>query len=443
MIYLLFIVLAIMLIILFKINKYDITSPAIVFIFGFVFQAAWAMAYAEKWELGLHLNTFLTITLGTLEFAVVCLLIKYIFSKKKKKEEPAHLDIIKIANWKEIIYLVCISGFTVLYLYLVVKAVDGSFNSLSSISDAIAKFDKYSKFTDSFEVVRMPFLVSNIRTAIIASGYWFGYVILNNFIVNKKVKVLEVIIYIVTMILSVLSGSRTPAFMMIVALIAYFVILKAKNNNYKTNIDFKVIRNIAIIGVVFVATFVSFGNLLGRNVQTKPVDYLAIYIGAEVKNLDLFLQEKDTYAKNEIFASQTLKPLVETYGKKIGFKGYKEYRLDLPFRSVKGNNLGNVYTTFYPYVYDFGYLGVAIFVFIMAAISQVVYEFIRRTNMKLTPQISILMYGIIFGCLLLSFFSNKFYETITNLNFIKSIVTWLLCNLFFVKLFNTKKKENI
>ena len=83
MIYLLFIILAVMLVILFKINKYDITSPSIVFVFGFVFQAAWAMAYAQKWELGLHLNTFLMLVclqvLLLLQFLQVIFLLLNIF----------------------------------------------------------------------------------------------------------------------------------------------------------------------------------------------------------------------------------------------------------------------------------------------------------------------------------------------------------------------------
>ncbi len=443
MIYILFIILVLLFIILFNMDKYDMTSPAKVFVFGFLFQSMWAVAYARKWELGLHVNTFLTITLGIIEFVLVCFIVKMFFNKKYKEvRQKKHLDLIKIDNWKKILYLVSISIFTVVYLYYIVKAVDGNFGSLSGIKEAIAKYDNYAKFTDNFDLVRMPFLISNIRIAIIASGYWFGYVILYNFIIDKKVKPIEIIILIVTVVLSIMNGSRTPAFMMIVALISYYLILKFKKSNYKEKIDFKVVRNIAIIGLVFIVTFISFGSLLGRKSQRKPLDYLAIYIGAEVKNLDLFLQEKDIIEKNTIFASQTLKPVVDTIGQKIGFEGYERYRLDLPFRSVNGMGLGNVYTTFYPYIYDFGYVGVVVFVFFMALISQVVYEFIRKTKLSSVPQISILMYGIIFGCLLLSFFSNKFYENIVTVNFLKNIVVWLLCNWFFTKLDIKKIKEN-
>ena len=178
--------------------------------------------------------------------------------------------------------------------------------------------------------------------------------------------------------------------------------------------------------------FVLYAKIMGRNMQSNSIfDYLSVYLGAEVKNLDLFLQEKNNIEKNTIWGSQTFIAIIATWGKKIGFNGYHEYKLDLPFRSVNGVGLGNVYTTFYPYIYDFGYIGCIVLVAIMAILSQVCYEIIKKIRGKKNVQICVLIYGVIYSCLLLSFFSNKFFENIFSMNFIKYIVIWFLLNLVF------------
>ena len=147
-------------------------------------------------------------------------------------------------------------------------------------------------------------------------------------------------------------------------------------------------------------------NLLGRNVSKKPFEYVSIYCGAQVKNLDIFLQNKDSISKNNIWGSQTFIYLVKSYGEKIGFKGYEPYKLDLPFQKVGDNDLGNVYTTFYPYIYDFGYVGEFILVLIMSIISHLVYESIKIRKVDKNYNVLILSYGIIVSSLALSFFSN-------------------------------------
>ena len=124
----------------------------------------------------------------------------------------------------------------------------------------------------------------------------------------------------------------------------------------------------------------------------------------------------------------------KTLGKKIGFNGFEDYKLDLPFRSVNNLDLGNVYTTFYPYIYDFGYIGEFILVLIMAIISQVVFEFTKDTKTMECPSLSILTYSNIVNCLILSFFSNKFYENIISISMLKNIVFWWLFSLFLCKI---------
>ena len=441
MIYLLFISLLIMFYVSFIYNKKDVIAPAVVFCFGFLFQSIWAVAYAKKWDLGLHINTFLTIFLGVLEFIVTCIIIKKLYYKYKKNERRySKIEKIEIESWKKKAFIIFSSFVILINLYFIIILVNGD---ITNIAESITKYNKALKFGES-AFGKMPFIVNNLRIVVIYSGYWFLYVIINNYLCERIIKKDELVIIILCLIASIITGSRGDAFMILISGIVFFLIISNRKNKFKTIFDFKKIKMISIIGAVFLLTFLLFANLLGRKEKTNMIDYLSIYCGAEIKNLDFYLQE-DKVDNNRIIGSQTFYSILYSYGNRFDSENIGKYKLDLPFREVNGYNLGNVYTTFYPYIYDFGYVGVFILIFIMAAISQLIYEKIFYLKIKV-PSLVILVYGVIFSSLLFSFFSNKFYEYIFSIGFIKMIITWMICGYFFCRLkldFNINKNHSV
>lgn len=448
MVYLLLIILLVLFIVSFFINKKNIVAPAFIFSFGFVMQAIFVVFYAKKWELGLHLNTFLVIVLGVAEFVIISYIVHLVCNsirKRKNKNEleekkqdksleniESKVEYLKINIILEILYLIFMLIISGVYLYFIVKSVNGSFETISTIFEAMSKYDNLSKF--SAETVSLPFIITNLEELVIASGYWFIYVVINNFLSNKKINIIEILIIVVSIVSSMLNGSRTIAFMIMFAAITMFIILMQKKKNKNNILTLKLVKNIVILGCVFIAIFYFSAQAWGRVSKEDKMYYFAIYCGAQVKNLDIFLQEKDYVKNSAIWGSQTFYSIIQTLGQKIGFSDFQDYRLDLPFRNVNGLNLGNVYTTFYPYIYDFGYIGEFILVLIMAVISQIAYEFAKNTKLKKSPRLSILIYSNIVNCLILSFFSNKFYENIISMAMFKKIVFWTILNLIFCKI---------
>ena len=431
-------ILAILSVFIFYIYKKDIIEPSFIFCMSFFVLSFIACLNARKWELGLHINTFLVVLLGVIEFFVVGYIVKSLLKNKKvvliKKRQ-----IIKVNTILEYVFLVFIVFFNALFLYFVVKAVGNSFSNFSDIIQSIHKYDHMVKFSNQFNTVKLPFLIFNVRVFIIAAGYWFMYVLINNAIIEKKIKIQEVLIVLFAAIATMLTGSRTELFFMIISGIVFYICLINKNRGFKFNLDKKTLRIIAIIIISVGILFIPMANILGRKIKEKPFDYISIYCGAEIKNLDIFLQNQNNWDKNKMWGSQTFNHLVRTYGEKIGFKGYKPYKLDLPFQKVNNHSLGNVYTTFYPYIYDFGYIGEFVMVLIMSVISHLVYEFIKRRKIDINFMVLILIYGIVCSSLALSFFSNKFYENIFTMNFIKYIVSWYICYCIFCKIKFQKK----
>lgn len=434
MIYLYFIILLLLLITSFIINKKDYISPAFIFTFGFFFQGIWVLLFHKQWNLDMHLNTFLVITLGVAEFILVNYLVKMFFKKKYKDSDKTNIVLkpIRISYILEVLFFIFILCAGAVYLYYVVRAVHGNFSSIGAIKNAISAYDSLTKFSDDID--KLPFIVNNINFAVVAAGYWFLYVVINNFLAEKRVRAIEILITLGAIASSMLCGSRTPVFMMIVAGVSYYFVLYFKKKNYQNIFKKKTFIIVACLGVSFILLFAPLAKLLGREVKMGSFEYLSIYCGAQVKNLDSFLQENNYLFKNEFLGSQTFHSALQTVGSKLPFLGVNEYRMDLPFRRVNGIELGNVYTTFYAFIYDFGYLGLFVLVLIMGLISGFVYEHIIRMKNLDKIKMSILIYGVIFGCLALSFFSDKFYEDIFSMGFVKKIIIWSFYTLVFCKI---------
>lgn len=430
MIYFLFLLLLLMLIIVFLIYSNDIITPSFLFIASFCGASLWAVLYANEWRLGLHLNTFLVIFLGTLIFAVTCFIVHKLFSLFQKKKDVLadwQPENIAISRYKLILFII-FEVFTIMYsIYTVVHLVGGS---MSNFTASVVQYRNMNMFFG--EQLVLPRIVNYSRTIVNAGGYWFGYIMINNYFVSRKVDKTLFLIVILSGISSYVLGGRNGLVNIFFAVICSYFIISNKKKAFRNNVHGSTILKLLVLIVILLASFESLALLIGRSGfdGATGLDYLAVYIGAPIKNLDLFLQE---YTGNLPFKqNQTFVYLINWLGPKLNLIT-SSYTLDLPYRTVDNVILGNVYTTFYSYIYDYGYFGVAILVPIMGVISQSFYEFLAKSKIVKFPPMSSLVYTYISSLLVMSFFSNKFYEQFFNVTLLQTIIVWWLFKFIFVK----------
>ncbi len=444
MIYMLFILLVFVLLVIYLLNRKDLTTPSLIFTASFVFSTAWACLYAEKWNMNnMYINTIAVIFGGVVEFFVITLIIKSFFDKKNVSQyEKDNSNKLELINVDLFIKLICIMLCVVTIFWNINIVLKTTNRHISELKQAIFEVNDASKFSST--ILKQPKLLGLLLLLINGMGYWFLYIIVNNFIANKKIDKLSVIIVLLWIVNSLLRGGRNDVVNFALAGIAIAYILLKKKNSFRKKIKLKLGTKIfiVILPIIFFISFPKLGLLLGRNIKHTPMDYLAEYCGAQIKNLDMFLLERDfdiNYKKSSNI--QTFNTLFNWIGLKTGLLNEK-YVLDLPYRQYNDFNLGNVHTTFYPYIYDFGYKGVVFCIALMAIISQVVYEKAKINKVSNKPNLWVLAYGYMFSSLLLSFFSNKFYEQNFNRTFIYSIIFWNLFNYFFIK-YKSKPKLNV
>ncbi|WDC91586.1 hypothetical protein PSR33_05150 [Latilactobacillus curvatus] len=184
MTYLLLVLLIILLLFNLKLNRNDIIAPAVLFTFSFVISAFFAALYVGKWELFLHKNTFYVITFGVLEFSVVCAFIHFIvtfFRHSSYLREAWRPKIITISRIKLLIFA-AFEILTIFYsIYAVVKLYHGS---LLHFTDSINQYRNQNLFGN--EKLSLPRLVTYLRLSVEAGGYWFGYILVNNYFLTAN-----------------------------------------------------------------------------------------------------------------------------------------------------------------------------------------------------------------------------------------------------------------
>lgn len=413
----------------FFLNDFDVISPSVLFSVSISLGVFFAFIYKNRWDLDLGLNTFLVICGGTLTFILTSFSIKKYFEKNNisgdvKKNLQAKYYAIN--NWK--IYLFIIFEIIVI-LYTIFSVVSLTDGNIKNFTDSIVIYRHANVF--SSDRILLPRLLSYSRVAVNTAGYLFSYVFVSNWVATKKIDFRLLGIVFLSMISSFILGGRNGMVNIMIACVTSYFILINYEKGFSKNLNWKLISRLFLVFIILLISFESLAILIGRSSfeGASRLDYLAVYIGAPVKNLDTFL--KNFSGPNGLINSQTFNHVVNWLGTKLSDPSL-QYALDLPFQSVNNETLGNVYTTFYPYIYDFGYIGVPVLIFVMSFISQVLYEFVKRGNLdSKTPLIRNIIYSYIVSSLLLSFFSNKFYEQQFSIGFIQMLIILYFLNIFF------------
>lgn len=427
MIYLQLVVLFILMIVSYHANHHDYLSPGFIFSLSFCFSTLWACMYAEEWQLGLHDNTFFVIVGGVLLFIIVSFLVHIQYYRRRKRvlhktsNEPI---LISISDWKLNLFMAFELLIVVAYIYYLLRRGTSGGNLAERIY-GLRNERTIGEVTDSLPVVLR---LSNY--ILISAGYWFSYVLVNNYFVKKIIKWKIVLLIGFVVAFTLIEGGRNNSINILLSIFVYGVIYKIRKTEFKERLQMKTMVKVGLLASAALYGMVYFAKALGRRLLFTPMYYLAIYCGAEIKNLDIYLNSTRTVPM--IWGEQTFVNLVKAFGQYC-IPGFNPNYAINPYQSVNGYYLANVYTTFKAYIHDFGYAGMIILVTIMAIICQYVYEKALVAKYKRYPGFYPLFYGFLFNTILFSFFSNKFYENLFSLRFVRYLIFWYMYYIFFCK----------
>ena len=405
------------------ITHVDIFSPFCVFCEMFLIAEFLCLFFSRMYKVEIHLNTILVIALGMISFGIVS---AFFYMKRvdvRNYGEQHSRNYISINYLIQLVFLI-LEVLVVFYHAKYIKDVVAAFGySTSSIFDIAGKYHvialfNYNNFIE--KAVSASFIYRHGIVWITAYAYVLLYILINNLAVKKKIEIIQIIYLGIYAFDQMLSGGRTALFRMITAILIITVICFGLNKRRNfTKLLFK------IVGIIFgiILLLIGINMLLNRTGENSTLNLILesiyVYIGAPIQNLDTYLQ--GTRHTPELWGSQVFRNIYTYLGGKYGISQYL-YQLDLPFLKHNGLNTGNVYTTFYQFYYDFGYDGIVPLMAIIALYFSCAYRKIYNNK-----PFTIIIYAYLFNDLIMLIFSDRFYETVASIGFVKHLlVTFIL-----------------
>ena len=406
-----FVLLVIILLIIFSLkrNNYEVISPSFLFLMPFLLSLFFTSINIEKWSVDLSEKTTLVLALGLVSFVVGTMMIR----RKNTINIKYNCITSYVSNTKLLIWLV-IQIFILFSTYREYSILVGT-TDIKIIMNSI----RSETFNGNNGII-IPWYISLMTSFSLMSGLFtsliLGYSLTTNFLGRHKFLVLSFFNYAISILIFLLGGSRGGMYILLVSLFISFFTFYYKKNKWAKKIKFRYIAIAALIVFIILYEFKNFALLMGKDyvANIESLDYLSIYLGSQIKNLDCGLSWD---YESEILGKETFRTFVQLFSGLFGDKKYAEYNLFLPFNYVNGYDMGNVYTTFFPFYLDFGYLGVVFLSFIMGLISQFVYNKMKTCENPIN--LFSVVYGFIGYTLFFSFFSDKFYEEIISVGFIR------------------------
>ena len=411
-----------------------ILNPITLFAIGLLLSMIVCIANYNEWDLkSFHLNTFSILLFSAISFVIGCLFIHYRYKRIKGTKDLSYLNFSLSKKWL-IVYLI-FSSAVVLYSFKYLIGTTGATN----ISEA-AYINYRSNFVEGDSSLYMlPMIPRLLKSTVFYLNFYFCFILANKLANGEPLKntILLILICIVSTLGGLTTGSRGSVFETVIYFIILYVFFKSRMNGFRNKINLKQLLKASILCLLFLFLFFKSGTLVGRDTSENDdiLSYLSAYVGAQPKNLDLFMNE--SHFVHNIPGSHTFK-----YIYSIFVPIEPVYELSM-FRFVNEYPLGNVYTGFANYYLDFGILGTIVFCFFLGAFFQYLFECsIKKTDLKKQYfSFKVFLYAYFAVGLLLNFFGERIGNLVSP-NTLKCIVTIFVFD-FIVRKFTKKSITNI
>lgn len=429
---LLVVALAIELFITYSIEK-NIISPDFIFNAVFLLASLNLLTNINSYQVQLSFDACLIIVAGVACFWLGTILVKKVrfstnFHLKFTTNSKMTQEDVNIPNGVLIAFVI-FNIITTIYVARQVVVLTRQFGFTGTNLNAIGRYRELGlAYGTRMQLGTIPTLLTALAEA---NGYVFGCILANDFAngnhrTNRNS--LWIILAFLSSFISTFSqGSRGGIYMILTSVFLYLI------NLYYTGrlvINFKsIIRTILLIALILVA-FQYSAILFNKVWKVSFYEYLSVYLGDPIINLNTYVNEKMPRAP--LWGYFSFKPIIVNISGKIG-ADYPSFSLG-GFRFLNGHNLGNVYTIFSYLIADFGLIGSFVYLLFIGIISQIFNNnLIGRENDVIVSKI---IYGYMLTSIVFSFFSNKVGE---NLSFYHMYV-WLF-EYFYIKMFKLRWKK--
>ena len=423
----------------YAIAKKDFFNPSVLFCAVNVASLVICFSLREMYSIELHGNTVLVLVSGVTIFTIFNTFcntrLKRSYGERRFIKSSAAIEIREIRIGLFWVILLILAEVVVAYFMLsYIRRVATAYSGFNNIAIQIAVYNNLVKFNGetfrNLHIVASPIYTFGFPFCT-AFCFLLMAVAVNNFFAVKKIEILYLLPSVLLMAMSLLTGSRSFAFTVITAVFIDFVIMDKRKRGRARGLSMKLFVRVVLLAVLVIIGLMYVTTVIGRGSQLSMRSFFA-YFGAPIVNLDAFLQEHKLRQNTSPWGRETFYTLYDYIGSRFNIDSLV-YDLTLPFRSRNGLNLGNVYTTYYQFIKDFGYIGVFSLITIIAIYFNYTYKLLfvpSRNRNNVSPRL--IFYSLFFNDLLMLLFSNRFYESVFRARTIRMYI-WFVVIWFFYK----------
>lgn len=417
--------------------KYDVISPGFLCGIMFMVSCIFLILYVEEWNIHIGLRTIGIILIGLLMFwggeywANKNSIYTKTIGKKKKK---AKLNYIEVNVWILISIILMMVLATVLYYRELVEfAYENGYTEGSK--DTMLFYVRRATVLKGISISSRGYeglYVSLISTMSFAWAYISLYILIYNYILfrYKKNCLYYIIICLIYILQTVLSGGRTGLIYFCVIALVMFIII----NDKKHGVSFKgALKYMGLaIGIlcVLLVVFYNIGGLTGKTEIYSLKDTLSIYLGSSIYSLDQFVEGTSSVGESPYFGAYTLTGVYNVLAK-VGIMDGKEIINLLPFVKMTSTDETNVYTSFMRYIADFGVAGFAAIQFLMGTIFGTCFRWVKKEERL---GVFTIIFSIMMICIFQISIEERFFMNIISMGYIIRFV-WIV---IFYKIFVDK-----
>lgn len=416
--------------------KGDIIHPGMIISEVFLFSILCALYNLKLWKIELGWETYLVIVSGIVIFIVTAYvttsnfqLFQWDYSRSEIKQ------VIKVPKLQQILSIL-FSLFTGLYYVKEVLRISRSVGGGKDWSSIMYYYRQATSYGVLGDGEGMSGIAGHLYDFTVALSYVYLFIIVNNILIEGiKVKKTLFIPLIICCVTTFMSAARIQVLYFAMAAIVYYFILTYKKYG-RNMINIKQLMKIAFFLILIFICFVSLRSVIGRGLSEKsandPLYYFTVYAGGPIPLLDDFL--KAPPPTSDIFGKELFFRINRFIGgtfhiPELVYISHKEFRY-----AQTGYSLGNVYTAFRSYIYDFGISGLILFSVLTSWFYSVFYSFLKLRPSSQKVDVPLIIYGYMVSGVFLMSISERLFSIFFSVNSFKMIIFIYLASIFLTRL---------
>lgn len=428
MIFFLFILLILLLFFTAILNDYDIMSPDIWVVSGYVIGAAGSALNYKIWGDISSITVFVVI-ITISSFLVGSAAGKHLRLRTRKQENctfpiretKRHLSKLFAVIMNVVMIVVAFFYLRYMYINSILGGNTGGWQHMFSYARVALSGDNF---------LQMGFGLSFSIKLCFGFAYVQTYILIQDIIYRgrRSVRLCDAISIFLYFIHALLSGGRTKMLYYVVFIITVAIILYRNKNNWNKSSRRAGLKYI-LLGVVF---GLSFFWIIDKTVRGSVYgstftlwDQLFKYISSSINAFDVYLKDP---SRMEFFAeTETLYPLISILNKLGANIPFSNNALEFVSFGKTAIVSTNIYTASRRYIHDFGYIGLITMMFIQGVIYRSWYETIKARRIQ---GLKLLFYGVLVYPVAFYFIEERFLNDLFTL----TMIFQMLCIALFWKL---------